>query len=142
MNIRNNNGSKFSSHSLYQLQIINNKLINISRYEQSKVYQYLKQSDLTYNLFVERKQTLLNSQRLAYVNYAKRREEFCNEKNFQSSVLSIAKSFIFRQNRLIKMQDMKEQLIEYENKRKQLLISKIDKMKAWENAFQQPMKYD
>ena len=37
---------------------------------------------------------------------------------------------------------MKDKLIELEHKRKQLIESKIDKMKAWENVYTQPMKRD
>jgi hypothetical protein len=37
---------------------------------------------------------------------------------------------------------MKEKLIELENKQKQLIESKIDKMKAWESVYTQPVKRD
>ncbi|CAF1205935.1 unnamed protein product [Rotaria sordida] len=112
------------------------------QYEQSKVYQYLKQGDLAYNILVERRDTLLNKQKLAYKDYLTRRQEFCNEKNFQSSILSIAKYFISRRDQLMKIKQMKEKLIELENKQKQLIESKIDKMKAWENVYTQPIKRD
>ncbi|CAF1239749.1 unnamed protein product [Rotaria sp. Silwood1] len=112
------------------------------QYEQSKVYQYLKQGDLSYNSFVERRDTLLNKQKLAYNDYLTRRQEFCNEKKLQLSILSIAKYFICRRNQLIKIKEMKEKLIELENKQKQLMENKIDKMKAWENVYTQPIKRD
>jgi hypothetical protein len=37
---------------------------------------------------------------------------------------------------------MKDKLIELENKQKQLIESKIDKMKAWESVYTQPVKRD
>ena len=37
---------------------------------------------------------------------------------------------------------MKEKLNQLENKRKQLIDNKIDKMKAWENVYTQPVKRD
>lgn len=37
---------------------------------------------------------------------------------------------------------MKDKLIELENKYKQLTESKIDKMKAWESVYTQPVKRD
>jgi hypothetical protein len=37
---------------------------------------------------------------------------------------------------------MEEKLIELENKQKQLMESKIDKMKAWESVYTQPIKRD
>jgi hypothetical protein len=37
---------------------------------------------------------------------------------------------------------MKDKLIELENKQKQLMESKIDKMKAWESVYTQPVKRD
>ncbi|CAF4138671.1 unnamed protein product [Rotaria sp. Silwood2] len=112
------------------------------QYEQSKVYQYLKQGDLAYNSLVERRDALLKKQKLAYKDYLTRRQEFCNEKKFQSSILSIAKYFISQRDQLTKIKQMKERLIELENKQKQLLESKLDKMKAWENVYTQPIKRD
>ncbi len=112
------------------------------RYEQSKVYQYLKQGDLAYNCLIERKESLLNIQKLAYKNYFTRRQEFCNEKNLQLVILSMAKYFLSRRDQLIKINQMKEKLIELENKQKQLMESKIDKMKAWESVYTQPIKRD
>jgi hypothetical protein len=112
------------------------------RYEQSKVYQYLKQGDLAYNSLVEQKESLLNAQKLAYQDYLIRRQEFCNDKKLQLSIISIAKCFISRRDQLNKIQQMKEKLIELENKQKQLIESKIDKMKAWESVYTQPVKRD
>jgi hypothetical protein len=72
----------------------------------------------------------------------KRCDEFCNDKKLQISILSIAKYFIFRRDQLIKIKQMEEKLIELENKQKQLMESKIDKMKAWESVYTQPIKRD
>ncbi|CAF3488127.1 unnamed protein product [Adineta steineri] len=112
------------------------------QYEQSKVYQYLKQGDTAYNVLAERKETLLNTKKLAYKNYFTRRQEFCDNKKFQLSIQSIAKYFILRRDQFNKIKQMKEKLIELENKEKQLIESKNDKMKAWENIYTQPMKRD
>ena len=113
-----------------------------SRYEQSKVYQYLKQGDLAYNSLVKRKETLLNTHKLAYKDYYSRRHEFCDENKLQLIILSIAKYFLSRRDQLVKIQQMKEKLIELENKQKQLMESKSDKMKAWESVYTQPVKRD
>ncbi|CAF1395010.1 unnamed protein product [Rotaria magnacalcarata] len=112
------------------------------QYEQSKVYQYLKQGDLAYNSLVERQEVLRSTQNLAYKHYSIRRQEFCNEKHFQSSILSIAKCFISRRDQFIQIEKMKEKLLELESKQKQLIESKIDKMKAWESVYTQPVKRD
>ncbi|CAF3711151.1 unnamed protein product [Rotaria socialis] len=112
------------------------------QYEQSKVYQYLKQGDLAYNSLVERQEFLRSTQNLAYKHYSIRRQEFCNEKKFQSSILSIAKCFISRRDQFIQIEKMKEKLLELESKQKQLIESKIDKMKAWESVYTQPLKRD
>ena len=114
----------------------------VFRYEQSKVYQYLKQSDLAYNSLVQRKESLLKTQKLAYKDYFTRRQEFCNERNLQLSIVSIAKYFVSRRDQLIKINEMKEKLLELESKQKQLIESKIDKMKAWESVYTQPVKRD
>lgn len=106
------------------------------------MYQYLKQGDSAYNSLVERKENLLNSQKKAFKDYLLRRREFCNEKKFQSSILSIAKYFISRRDQLFKIETMKTKLIELKNKQKQLIESKMDKIKAWENIYTQPMKRD
>ena len=112
------------------------------RYEQSKVYQYLKQSDLAYNALVERKESLVHTQKLAYQNYHIRRKEFCSEENFRLAIFSMAKYFLSRRDQLVKIQEMKDQYIELEKKQKQLMESKADKMKAWENVYTQPVKRD
>jgi hypothetical protein len=54
----------------------------------------------------------------------------------------MAKYFLSRRDQLIKINQMKEKLIEFENKQKQLMESKIDKMKAWESVYTQPVKRD
>jgi hypothetical protein len=54
----------------------------------------------------------------------------------------MAKYFLSRRDQLIKINQMKEKLIELENKQKQLMESKIDKMKAWESVYTQPIKRD
>ena len=64
-------------------------MLNDFRYEQSKVYQYLTKGDIDYNLLIERKQTILNQQKLAYKDYLMRREKYCNEKPFHTSIVSI-----------------------------------------------------
>ena len=102
----------------------------------------MKKGDINYNLLVERKQTILNQQKLVYKDYLMRREKYCNEKTFHISIVSIAKYYLSRHYQLMKINQMKDKLIELENKRKQLIESKIDKMKAWENVYTQPMKPD
>lgn len=146
LNVLNNNGLIYLNHSsfgfffTYLIFIISYKFY--FRYEQSKVYQYLKQSDQAYNILVERKESLINTQKLAYKDYLKRRQDFCNEKQLQSSIISIAKYYLLRNEQLNKIEKMKEKLIEFENKQKQLMESKNDKMKAWESVYTQPIKRD
>ncbi|CAF1590888.1 unnamed protein product, partial [Adineta ricciae] len=112
------------------------------QYEQSKVYQYLKQSDMAYNCLVERKEALLNAHKNAYKAYCSRRQEFCSQEKLSESIVSVAKSYISRRDQLNNINEMKEKLIELENKDKQLMESKMDKMKAWESVYTQPMKRD
>ena len=112
------------------------------RYEQSKVYQYLKQSDIAYNALVERKECLIRTRNSAYRDYHTRRKEFCNEEKFRLVILSMAKCFLFRRDQWEKIQQMKGKLIELENKQKHLMESKMDKMKAWESVYTQPVKRD
>lgn len=112
------------------------------RYEQSKVYQYLKQSDVAYNALVERKEYLIRTRNSAYRDYETRGKEFCNEEQFRLVILSMAKSFLSRRNQWEKIQQMQGKLIELENKQKQLMDSKMDKMKAWESVYTQPVKRD
>lgn len=102
----------------------------------------MKQGDLAYNLFVQRKESLLKTQKLAFSDYYKRRQEFCNENHLNLSIISIAKCFIVRRDQLIKNNEMKEKLFELEIKQKQLIESKNDKMKAWESVYTQPIKRD
>lgn len=142
-NVSNSNGLKSSNHSLFIFDFRSNFFENlIHRYEQSKVYQYLKQGDSAYNLLVQRKESLLKTQKLAFNEYLKRRQEFCNDKLLNLSIISIAKSFILRRDQLTKINRMKENLFELENKQKQLIESKNDKMKAWESVYTQPIKRD
>jgi hypothetical protein len=141
LNVLNNNGLMYSNHSSYLKCCIELFIIHF-RYEQSKVYQYLKQGDLAYNSLVKRKETLFNTQKSAYKDYLIRRDEFCNEKQFQLTILSIAKYFLSRRDQLIKIQEMKDKLIELRNKEKDLIDSKVDKMKAWESVYTQPNKRD
>lgn len=112
------------------------------RYEQSKVYQYLKQSDLAFNALVERKECLIQTRKSAYRDYEIRRKEFCSEEKFRSVILSMAKWFLFRRDRWEKIQQMQMKLIELEKKQQLLMESKMDKMKAWESVYTQPVKRD
>ncbi|UJR28924.1 hypothetical protein I4U23_010142 [Adineta vaga] len=112
------------------------------QYEQSKVYQYLKQGDVAYNSLVERKETLLNAQKRAYKDYISRRQEFCTGEKLHLTIVSMAKYYISRRDKLFQLNQMKTKLIELENKEKQLIENKNDKMKAWESVYTQPMKRD
>lgn len=97
---------------------------------------------MAYNCLVERKEALLNAHKNAYKAYRSRRQQFCSEEKLRESIVSIAKSYISRRDQLNKINEMKEKLIELENKEKQLMESKMDKMKAWESVYTQPMKRD
>lgn len=141
LNEPNKNGRKFSNHSSYFITLLVPFAFHF-RYEQSKVYQYLKQSDFAYNVLVERKESLHQNQKLAYQDYHNRRKEFCDEGKFRLVIVSMAKYFLSRRDQLMKIEEMKKKFIEFENKQKQLMESKADKMKAWENVYTQPVKRD
>ena len=106
------------------------------------MYQYLKQSDSIYTALIERKQTLLNSQKFANEDYARRREKSWKEISLQETIVSMAKYFLIRRDQMYKIEYMKSKIIQSEKQRKHLIETKSDKMKAWESVYTQPIKRD
>jgi hypothetical protein len=117
-------------------------MIYSSRYEQSRVYQYLKQSDVAHTSLIERKDALLAMQRTVKQDYWTRHRQCCNETNLYLAIVSMATQFLSRREQLKAVEHMKEQLVLLQAKHKQLIDSKLDKMKAWESLYTQPVKRD
>jgi hypothetical protein len=106
------------------------------------VYQYLKQSDVVYTSLAERKEALVNAQQAAYRDYWTRRRQAWNENNLRGSIVSLAQWFLSRRDQLRKIERSKEKCIELDQKQQTLIASKLDKMKAWESVYTQPVKRD
>ena len=106
------------------------------------MYQYLKQSDVVYTSLAERKEALVNAQKTAYRDYWTRRRQAWNENNLHGSIVSLAKWFLSRRDQLSKIERTKEKYLELEQKQQSLIASKLDKMKAWESVYTQPVKRD
>ena len=143
-NGRSSNGPMYSNHSSYTSPMLRSICSHEThfRYEQSRVYQYLKRSDLAYTTLAQRKETLFDAQKIAYQEYRMRRQQLFNKTNLQASIVSVATYSIGRRAQLIKIERMKNELMELESKHRYLLESKIDKIKAWESVYTQPMKRD
>jgi len=112
------------------------------QYEKSRVYQFLKQNDAIYNALVERKEFLMKKRRNDFEEIRQRREKISSEENFRLSIVSLAKNFALRREKLVKLAEIRTKIDELKEKEKEFIESKNDKMKAWENIYNQPVKGD
>ncbi|CAF4492129.1 unnamed protein product, partial [Didymodactylos carnosus] len=112
------------------------------QYEQSKVYQYLKEAEIKYNNLVRQKECIVHEQKTKKDNYYHKYNKYCSTDELNQLLVQLA-SVVVNEQQNQKMYEIDEQkLFELKSYHRQLVKIKEEKIAAWEEVFIQPRKTD
>ena len=84
----------------------------------------------------------MKKRRSEFEEIRQRREKCSTDENFRLSIVLLAKVYVLRREKLVKLNEIRTKIDESKEKERRYIESKNDKMKAWENIYNQPMKGD
>jgi hypothetical protein len=97
---------------------------------------------MQYNTLLNRKETLIQMRKIAFEDYRNRWQQCWHDQQCQESIVTLAQLCLTRQIYEVKMKTVADRILHLEQYHQQLIDSKIDKLKAWENIYTQTDKQD